>query len=1081
MGSKKRLAQLAMTLLALSGVAWGAQAAEDEEEKSDWEVSAPALSSASREVALDVTTGTWMQVDVSPDGKTIAFDLLGDIYLLPIEGGEARNIAAGFAWDSQPRFSPDGKSIAFTSDRGGGDNIWIMNADGSEARALSDERFRLLSSPTWSPDGLYVAARKHFTTQRSAGTGEIWLYHVDGGKGVAVVERPNPRFQKELGEPAFTPDGESLYYTQNVTAGDTFVYAEDSNKETFRIKRVDLELGEVTDIAGGPGGAVRATPSPDGRSLAFVRRVRARSRLFLKDLESGEEQMLVDELDQDMQESWGVHGMYPGMAWLPDSSAVVFWAGGAIRRVDVGSGQVTDIPFRVADKRTVYEPPRFDQDVAPAQFDVHMLRFTQPLPGSDAFLYEALGRLHVQSPGGTARRLTSDEGEGFELYPTTSRDGRWVYYVRWTDAELGEICRVAAAGGSCQVVSPERGHYRDLALSPDGDTLVVRRSAGGNLLAPIRSLDPGIYSMPAAGGPLALVTRDGRNPHFGAKNDRLYVMRANGTAEEGGAPPRKLVEIDLDGGRPRDIAGARFPSLLLMSPTGDQIALLENYALSVVPLPPTAKLVELGPEAKGLPVKLLTQASSPFVAWSADGESLHWSIGPRVHSVRLADWSVDSEPINPHDGVLFGLTVDSDRPAVTVALTNARIVTMAGADEAVVIERGAIVVRDNRIVAVDSEVDVPADAEVLDLDGKTIVPGFIDIHAHGPYGQELIVPQQNWSTMAHLAFGVTTIHDPSSSAEMVFAASEYARAGLVVAPRIYSTGDVIYGAKAYGFASIDSLDDALAHVRRLKLQGAISVKNYNQPRRDQRQQVVEAARQEGLMVFAEGGALYDMDLNLVADGNTGVEHTLPQQAIYDDVVQFWSQTHVGYTPTLIVGYGAISGEDYWYDHDDVWKHPLLSRWVPPRDLQARSVRRQKAPEEDYGHVDNAVIAKKLADAGVAVHSGAHGQREGLGTHWEMWMLAQGGMSPLEALRAATLVPARTLGMDKDLGSLEPGKLADLVVIDGDVTQDIRLSDHVTHVMVNGRLYEADTLDEVLTGDRTTEPFYWMGRPESDIR
>src|SRR3546814_3229025 len=154
-----------------------------------------------------------MTLDVSPDGRTVAFDLLGDIYTIPITGGAATRIAAGIPYEAQPRFSPDGSKIAFTSDRGGGDNIWIMNADGSNRRQLTEEEFTLLNNPTWSPDGKYIAARKYFTTGRSLGTGEIWMYHLAGGKGVSLVERPDPKYPKEMGEPMFTPDGESIYFT----------------------------------------------------------------------------------------------------------------------------------------------------------------------------------------------------------------------------------------------------------------------------------------------------------------------------------------------------------------------------------------------------------------------------------------------------------------------------------------------------------------------------------------------------------------------------------------------------------------------------------------------------------------------------------------------------------------------------------------------------------------------------------------------------------------------------------------------------------------------------------------------------
>jgi imidazolonepropionase-like amidohydrolase len=582
--------------------------------------------------------------------------------------------------------------------------------------------------------------------------------------------------------------------------------------------------------------------------------------------------------------------------------------------------------------------------------------------------------------------------------------------------------------------------------------------------------------MPAKGGAATLVTPDGTSPQFAGDDKRLYVIRSNGEAEEGGAPPRKLVSMNYDGGHVRDVAGARFPTAISISPDGTHVAFIENYHLYVTPVPRTGKLINLDAELKSLPGKRLSAIGATFVHW-VDDQTVAWSIGPEYKSVTLAAvYQEDFEPVSA--GLDLSILAEADRPQGVIALTNARIVTMA---ETGVIENGIVVVEGNRIVDVGADATIPEGAAVIDLHGQTVVPGFIDAHAHGAYAQDLIVPQQNWSAYGHLALGVTTVHDPSNRATSVFAAAEYARAGYILAPRTFSTGNVVYGAKSYGWASIDSLEDALAHVRRLKAQGAISVKNYNQPRREQRQQVTEASRLENMMVVSEGGALFHMDLNMVADGNTGIEHSLPQLAIYDDVVQFWSQTNVGYTPTLVVGYGTIEGENYWYQHDEVWKHPILSQYVPPRLLQARSVRRTKAPESDYRHADNAAIGKQLADAGVLVHTGAHGQREGLATHWELWMFVQGGMTPLEALRAATIAPAQYLGFDRDLGSLEPGKLADLVVIDGDVTRDIRVSDRVTSVMLNGRLFDASTLKERLTGDHTPKPFYWVDRPESKIR
>ena len=402
------------------------------------------------------------------------------------------------------------------------------------------------------------------------------------------------------------------------------------------------------------------------------------------------------------------------------------------------------------------------------------------------------------------------------------------------------------------------------------------------------------------------------------------------------------------------------------------------------------------------------------------------------------------------------------------------------ADE--VIEDGRILVKDNRIVAIGkaAEVAIPAGATQIDAKGKTIMPGIVDVHWHGSMGEGGIVPQQSWVNYASLAFGVTTIHDPSNDTGEIFTQSELQKAGQVLGPRIYSTGTILYGAKGNFAAIVNNLDDALTHLKRLKAAGAISVKSYNQPRREQRQQILEAARQTGMMVVPEGGSLFQTNMSMVVDGHTGVEHALPVEKVYDDVKQLWSQTQVGYTPTLGVAYGGLDGEHYWYAHSDVWKHPLLSKYVPRSVLEPRSVRRDMAPEEDYNVIKVAQTATALQRAGVPVNLGAHGQREGLAAHWELWTLVKGGMTPLEAIRSATINGARYLGMDKDIGSLEVGKLADLVIIDGNILQDIQTSDRVFQVMLNGRLYDAASMSELGKSTKTRKAFFFEGKNGSGM-
>lgn len=950
-----------------------------------WDVNAP-TGAVIRQVKLDVTEGSWMDLDVSPDGRTIAFTLLGDIYSMPIAGGTPRRIAEGLAWEVQPRFSPDGTRIAFTSDRGGGDNIWTMNADGSNKQQVTKEEFRLLNQPSWSPDGKYIAAKKHFTTGRSLGTGEVWLYHASGGGGVLLVKRASEQLQKELGEPTFAPDGKGIYYTRNITRGPIFEYAQDSNTDLFNIERYDMDTTEVTTVASGAGGSVRPAPSPDGKLIAFVRRERTKSKLYVRDLASGEERKIYDALDQDVQETWAVTGVYPNMDWTPDSKSVVFWAGGKIRRVDADGSRAAEIPFRVNDMRGMIDGPHPQIEVSPD-------RFTTRMP-------------------------------------------------RWAQA------------------------------SPDGRTIVFEKTSGGGVTSPRWGENPGAYRIATSGGAMTRIAKDVAEPHFGAANDRVFMVAQ-------AKDKRQLISTDLNGEAKRVHASGDLVTAYQVAPDGQSFAFRQNYEAFAMPLLPGAQEVSVETKGGPLPVTKVSNGGADWLHWS--GTRLNWSIGPTLYTV-AAPTLFASAPQGenapkfkpPTTGVVLGMAVTADRPSGTLVLTGARVVTMADASGGI-IDDGVVVVTGGRIVAVGKRgaVAIPAGAKTIDVTGKTIIPGLVDAHAHGPQGSDELVPQQNWSLVQNLALGTTTIHDPSSRSAEIFPAAEMQRAGLILGPRIFSTGEIVYGAKAADvYAQIDSLDDALAHVRRLKAQGAHSVKNYNQPRREQRQQVVAAARQENMQVVAEGGSLFGMDMNLIADGNSTLEHNVPLGVFYEDVVSFFAASKTAYTPTLVVSYGGPAGDPYWRQATDIYDHPLLKAHTPPAELAADGARRVKAPESDYVDDDNAREATKVARRGVLVSIGAHGQQAGIGSHWELWSFVRGGMTPVEALAAGTITAAKSLGMAKDIGSLEVGKLADLVVLDADPTTDIRNSDKVRQVMLGGRLYDAATMNEVTTGTRKRLKYYW---------
>jgi len=1050
---------------------------DKKDEKPKWDVSAPPGKWSA--VEIDTRETTWSNVDVSPDGRTVVFDMLGDLYEVPIEGGEAKALSEGIAWDTEPRFSPDGKKIAFISDRGGADNLWTMAADGSAPRALSEEKEHLVHNPWWSADGEYLLAKKDFTSSRSIPAGEIWLFSAGGGGGLPLVERPDgPKAQKNIAEPSLSPDGRWVYYSQDVTPGRIWEYNKDATGEIFAIKRLDRRTGEVDSFVTGPGGAIRPTPSRDGRLLAFVRRTPAfTSALYVKDLASGVERPVYDRLDRDLQETDGSQGNTTAFGWTPDGRSLVFWSGGKFRRVDVATKETREIPVHIRTTRKVHPALRFPVQVAPDEFDVRMLRWVQMSPDGTQVVFQALGRLYLEDlVTKQKRRLTGDGGTLEEIHPAFSRDGRFVVYATWSDTDLGSLRLVPVDGGPSRVLTKTPGHYVEPRFAPDGKSVVFRKVTGGYFTSAAWSQEPGIYLLPLEGGEPRLLSKTGFEPHFAAATDRVFF---SDSFEE-----TKLVlkSVNLDGVDVRTHLKAETATSFSLSPDGRFVAFTENHNAFLAPFPLTGKTVDLGSDSKAIPVRQVSRRSGEYLSWTQDGRRLFWSHGPTLYTRDLKDafafleGAPDKLPEPVESGIDLSFRAAADRPEGRIALRGARLVTMRNAErEQEVIDNGVVLIRGKRIEAIGpaGKVTIPEGTRVVDCAGKTIVPGLVDVHAHGPFANEGIVPEQNWMQLANLAFGVTTIHDPSNDTSSVFAAAELQKAGLILAPRIFSTGTILYGAHAPGYtAAIDSYEDALFHVRRLKETGAISVKSYQQPRRDQRQQIIAAGEALGVMVVPEGGAKFQPNMSEIVDGHTGIEHALPLVEVYDDVRQLWSQTATGYTPTFVVAYGGLAGETYWYDRTEVWKDQQLLRFTPRFDVEPRSMRRLTAPDQHYNHFHVARTAHELRQRGVSVQIGAHGQRAGLAAHWEMWMMAQGGFSPWEALRGATIDGARYVGLDRDLGSLEAGKLADLFVIEGNPLEEIRVSEKVAFTMLGGRLYDATTMDQVAPDSVKRNPFFF---------
>ncbi len=1069
------------------------------QEKPKWDVSNPSGGVPYHDIDFSTSEGTWMSLDVSPDSKTIVFDMLGDIYAMPVAGGAATCIRSGLAWEVQPRFSPDGSKISFTSDAGGGDNIWYMNADGSKPKQITKESFRLVNNAVWV-DNEYVVARKHFTSGRSLGAGELWMYHLSGGEGLQLTKRKND--QQDVNEPSVSPDGRYIYYSEDMYGGGYFQYNKNPNTQIFAVRRYDRQEGKVEDITGGSGGACRPQISRDGQWLAFVRRDYTKSVLCIRKLSTGEEYPIYEGLDKDQQEAWTVFGCYPGFAWMPKDQGILIWAGGKIKKIGwsftvnpegfgaTAKSVVNEIPFSCNVQTKVAETLHFEHPVYEKEFTVHAMRNAITSPDGKTLFFNAAGYLYRKNlPDGKTEKIAGNEN-ALAFEPAISPDGKTLVYTTWNDETRGSLQFInLATGQAINNISKQPNSnfiYRTPAFSPDGKQLIFRIQEGDDEMGPAMTTKPGIYVMDIDGKNLHFVTEEGENPTFSPDGKRILVQTGGALF---GSLDKGFKSFDLTGKDEKILAKSKYSHSFTVSPDGKWLAFIDLHKTYISAFPQTGQTLDISAGASAIPSTCVSRDAGYNLQWSSDSKNLHYTLGDEYFTIDLKDRfaylpaAPDSLPPLPESGLKIGLTLKTDTPEGTVIFENARIITMEG-DK--VIENGAMVVYQNKIESVESMKDYiskkvkrAAPVKIIDCKGKTIMPGMIDVHAHPGNFRFGLNPQKQWEYYAQLAYGVTTQHDPSVNSEMAFSNAEMLKSGRMVGPRLFSTGTILYGADGDFKATINSLDDARSALRRTKAWGAISVKSYNQPRREQRQQVIAAARELGMLVVPEGGSFFHHNLTEVVDGHTSIEHNIPVAPLYKDVITLWSKTGTSNTPTLIVNYGGLTGEYQWYQNTEVWKKKPLANFMPRHILDERSRHRIMAPEEEYenGYILVSKSCKKLQDAGVNINLGAHGQLNGLGAHWELWMLQQGGMSNLQALRCATLNGAKHLGMDKEIGSLETGKLADLIVLDKNPLENIRNSESVRYVMVNGRLYEAATLNEIGNYDKKRTKF-WFEQPGS---
>lgn len=1050
-----------------------------------------------RTIEFTTDEGTWLSVDVSADGTAVVFDLLGDLYTVPIGGGAALRITSGLAFDAQPRFSPDGSRLVFTSDRDGWVNAWVSAPDGSQPRQLTHYRWSggtRIESPEWTPDGKSIIfterlgppdAGQRLVELPSDGGTPKWITH--------AIARQAPWPDADV-----TPDDLQLkmaYRGPAFGADPRFVYAaarpaDNRAGAVWQILRIDRQTNQTAFVTTARAGmsAMRPVVSPNGRYLVFAAPTGEGTGLRIRNLITAQETWLT----RDPQwTSAGVPGsdsrdLVPGSSFTPDSRALVTSLNGKIWRIDVETGQASEVPFSANVKLAIGPLVRSAYSISEEPFTARALQYPQVSPDGSHCVFTALDRVWIAAlPKLTAtvvpRRLTN--GSVGEFFPTWSPDGQYIVFATWSHENAGALYRVRADGrGGPEALTHDSAFYSMPMYAPDGDEVLAVRGPAhalqtsaerGTWLGEVK-LDLELVRLPANGGsaqaiaehrlpssaPWKPVAFGHKRPHRSIERDRVYVYD----------PDDGLLSMHVDGTDRRlhlsSVAAGKLKAAeVVISPSG-------QYALALLPQNERPYLFTVpGTLVPGSAISLTDERTNPagVRVWrlSRTGvSSLGWTADNRPYLSAGAALFIGDSPLSSgmtaaptFKRVQIELKVLPDRAVGSLLLKNARLLTMRGRE---VIEQGDLLIRDGRIAAVDraGSLAVPANVEIFDLSGATILPGYVDVHAHVGYSISFGVHMtQAPRLLVELAYGVTALRDPFGRGTDLMAYGERAAAGDLVAPRIYSVNANIMTA-AFGDGAGQDLDETRELLRYWSdYYHSETIKQYVAGGRRTRQLIAMAAREQGLTPTNEGGIDTAIQLTMALDGYGAVEHTFPLQPVFRDVTRLYALSGTILAPTL----GVSLGWQSFLADEDLAAEPKLQRLVPQESIEymvSRVSNRESMWVDAAAVRAHAAVAAQIVDAGGCVALGSHGNIPGLGAHYELEYLAAGGMANYDVLRVGTICGAASIGHEKDFGSIEAGKLADLQILERNPLDDIRNSRSIRYVMKGGRLFDANSLDEV---------------------
>ena len=1023
-------------------------------------------------IGFQTDEGSWISLDVAPNGASLVFELLGDLYELPIEGGEAKLLVGGSGFASQPRFSPDGKKLVFVSDRTGEDNLWLVSADGTDLRQITQRTDGELVSPSWSPDGrtIYVS---QLQSRRSMNSNvALWAYPVDGS-GPAKVSTPDmgrgsmlvSTFAPGAYGPASAPSGAEVYFTAAAPRQHG-----DSSGPSAQIMKVNLADGSVTPVFEPNRVTFRPQLSADGRWLAYGELREGVTGLRALNLQSGEEHWLIRDIGFSSLEAWASRDMLPGFAFSPNNDSLVFAYDGRIRQIRLNDHHRVDvIPFNADISLTVESRAISQTSISDGPVLARLAKGAVISPDGTGYAFSTMGRIYRVTDSEPKPAQVTETIEFGEFHPAWSPNGEWLAYVTWNALTGGAVWKIKASGGVAEKITQDDAFYRNPAWSPDGKTIIAIRAPKAvrqeNDRRALGAAEEFVQLSESGAAAKSIAPSAGAvRPHFTLDENRFYAY----------SPRSGLTSWNLDGTDQQSIVkvfgaaeAASYPAL------ASDVLIAPDHRHALATVANQLYLIDMRSVSKGQPSvnvytegvahQKLTSLGADHSSWG-NAQTIAWSAGSTLFKKTIGTEEVTE--------IQTEISFPQRTSTGFVALTGARIITM---DSGNVFEEGDILIEGNRIQAVGpaGSIVVPQGATRFDLGGSTIMPGIIDIHAHwNP--KRSVLDLEDYNAYANLSYGVTALRDPQSVTDDIFVYSDAVATGEMVGPRIFSTGRGVFF-----FNNFQSYEQVYAVLARYKYKYRTHLlKAYLPGNRQVRQWIVRACKALGLIVTAEGGADAKMNITFALDGFSGTEHAVPIVPIQKDIVELFSQSGISYTPTLLVSFGGPFAADYFIAERIGLDDEKLRHFLPDKLIEKRIELSRAVDPEAHIFPSVASGAREILEAGGNVGLGGHGEMQGLQVHWEMWAMAAGGMKNSDVLRVATLEGAKAIGLDGDIGSIEVGKLADLIVLDNNPLEAISHSNSVRLVMVNGVFYDANSLAEVWPLQRELPSTWWHGMSEA---